>query len=214
MGDLIFECVGAEAERHAAVPTILLKLRITEPSGAAIHAIALHTQLRIETQRRHYAPAESDRLLELFGELSRWGDTLKPLHFTNLSTIVPAFTGSTTIDLPVPCTYDFEVTAAKYLQALDDGEIPLLLLFNGSIFARADNGFSVVPVPWHLEASYRLPVRVWRDVMDRYFPQSAWIRMRRETFDALQHYKARQALPTWDAALEALLARVAGEHGP
>ena len=38
----------------------------------------------------------------------------------------PASPASTEVDLPVTCTYDFEVAAAKYLHALDDGEIPLV----------------------------------------------------------------------------------------
>lgn len=206
MSDLVFECLGAKAERYAAAPTLLLNLRIAETTGAHLHGIALRCQIRIEPQRRHYAPAEADNLLELFGETSRWGDTLKPLLFTNVGLTVPAFTGSIEVDLPLPCTYDFEVTSTKYFHALADGEIPLLLLFSGTVFIRQETGFSVTPVPWHKEASYRLPVRVWQEMMDLHFPNSGWIRMRRETLDALQAFKARRAMTTWDEALEALLA--------
>ena len=67
------------------------------------------------------------------------------------------------------------------------------------------SGFSAEPVSWDREASYKLPVSVWRDVMDMYFPNSAWVRVRRDTLDDLQRYKARQALPTWDQAFERLL---------
>ena len=73
-----------------------------------------------------------------------------------ISLVVPGFRGSSTVSLPLVCTYDFEVIAAKYLQALDDGEIPLLFLWSGTIFARAgDGGFNVMPVPWEKEASFR-----------------------------------------------------------
>jgi len=209
MGDLVFECLDGKAERYAAVPTLLLRLRIAETDGAGIHAIALRCQVRIEAQKRRYAAAEADRLLDLFGETSRWGDTLKPLHFANLSQMVHGFDGSTDFDLAVPCTYDFEVAATKYLHALDDGEIPLLLLFSGTVFAKTENGFAVTQVPWHKEASYRLPARVWREMMDAYFPNGGWIRIRRETIDALQAFKARGAMTSWDEALEALLAGAA-----
>jgi hypothetical protein len=210
MTELVFDCMDVRPERYAASPTLSFRLRIAETSGEAVHAIALRCQIRIEPQRRRYSAEEADRLLELFGERPRWGDTLKPLQFAMVSAMVPGFTGATEIELPVPCTYDFEVASAKYLHALDGDEVPLLLLFSGTVFTKGETGFSVAQVPWHKEASYRLPARVWRELMDLYFPNEAWIRMRRETLDALQAFKARQALPTWDDALEALL-KQAGE---
>jgi hypothetical protein len=126
--------------------------------------------------------------------------------------MIPAFDGSTEIDLPLVCSYDFEVAAAKYFHALDDGEIPLLLLFSGSVFAHGEGGLSVDQVPWHREASFRLPVRVWRDVVDAYWPDSAWIRVRRDTFDALHRFKGREALTTWEETIEALLQRAGADE--
>ncbi len=213
MTDLVFDCVDAQPDRYAAVPTLQLKLRISETTGAQVHAIALRCQIRIEPQRRRYSPEEADGLLELFGEPPRWGDTLKPMQFATVSLMVPSFTGSTEIDLPVPCTYDFEVAASKYLHALGDGEVPLLLLFSGTVFTKGLSGFSVGQVPWHKEATYRLPVSVWREIMDRFFPGAGWIRVRRDTLDALQRFKAVRALTTWDDALEALF-KEAGEARP
>ena len=210
MSELVFECLDARPERYAAVPTIVLRLRLSEVTGERIHTIALRCQIRIEPQLRRYGPQEAERLADLFGETSRWSDTLKPLQFTNLSVMVGGFTGATEFDLPVPCTYDFEVVAAKYLHSLDDGEVPLLLLFSGTVFAKGNGGMTVEQVPWHKEASYRMPVKVWRELMDLYFPDSAWIRLRRDTLDDLQRFKARAALPTWDQALAVLLER-AGE---
>jgi hypothetical protein len=126
--------------------------------------------------------------------------------------MVPAFRGNVEVDLPVVCTYDFEVSAAKYFHSLEDGEIPLLFLFSGTVFEKRDSGLSVSQVPWHKEASFRLPVAVWKELMDLYFPESAWIRMRRDTLDALQAFKSRAVLPTWDDTLHTLLKR-AGEDG-
>ena len=143
--------------------------------------------------------------MELFGEPARWGDTLRTLLWTHASLMVPGFQNATVIDLPITCTYDFEVVAAKFLESLEDGEVPLGFLFSGTIFTRGQLGFSVEQIPWEKEATYRLPVRLWRDLMDRYFPGSAWIRLRRESFDALYRFKGRHALPTWDDAVESLL---------
>ncbi|CAN5661560.1 DUF6084 family protein [soil metagenome] len=205
MSELTFELINAKTDRFAAAPTIVVKLKITDLAGEPIHAMTLQCQVRIEVQRRQYSAIEADRLHDLFGETARWGETLKPLHFTTLSIVVPGFTGSTEIDVPIPCTYDFDVSCAKYFHALDDGEIPLIFLFSGSVFSNGTSGFSVARVPWDCEASYRLPVSIWREMMDQHFPNSAWIRVQRDTLDALQRFKSHQAMTSWDQALESLL---------
>jgi hypothetical protein len=205
VSELSIEVLDVRAEDYAAVPTLLLRLAITEAGGAPVHAIVLRAQIRIEPQRRRYSADEEARLLELFGEPPQWGDSLRPFLWTHVSTAVSGFTGRADVDLPVPCTYDFDVAAAKYLHGLGDGDVPLVLLFNGTVFFPRDGGVAVQPVPWHVEANYRMPVRVWRDLMDRYFPDGGWIRLSRETIDALSRYKAERALPTWEQAFELLL---------
>jgi hypothetical protein len=200
-----FAITGAHPEPHAVVPTLKFGLRIRDASGAPIHSILLRCQLQIEPRRRRHAAAEQERLSDVFGEPSRWGETLRPLLWTQTTLVVPAFEGSLDIDLPITCTYDFEVTSAKYLQSLDDGNVPLLFLFSGTVFAKAENGFRVRQVPWDQEASYRMPVAVWRGVMDAYFPESGWIRLRRQSLDALQRYRACHGLSSWEEAIEALL---------
>ena len=206
MADLIFGCTGATAERYAATPTLTFSLTITERSGVKVHAIALRCQIRIEPHRRRYTAAEAQRLHDLFGDPSRWAETVKPIQLATVTTMVPTFTAVTETDLQVPCTYDLEVTSARYLQGLDDGTIPLLLLFSGTVFVAQGDGFSVELVPWSAEASYRMPVSVWRDLVDVHFPNSAWLRCSRQTLDELSAFKSKRALPTWDATLEALLA--------
>ncbi|MCU1503121.1 MAG: hypothetical protein JWM12_2475 [Ilumatobacteraceae bacterium] len=205
MSDLQIEVLGTRAEPYAAVPTLMLRLELREPSGDPVHAIALRAQIRIEPQRRRYSPAERSRLLELFGEQPQWGETVRPFLWTHASAMLPGFTGRAEVDLPITCTYDFEVAASKYLHALGDGEIPLTLLFSGTVLAQRNGALAVQPVAWHVEAHHRMPVAVWRDVMDQYFPNSGWIRLRRETIDALTRYKAERAIPSWDDAFEMLL---------
>ncbi len=173
----------------------------------AVHACLLRCQLQIEPRRRLHAASEQTRLVDLFGEASRWRDTLKPLIWAHTTLIAPAFAQSVEIDMPVACTYDFEVAAAKYLDALRDGEIPLLLLFSGTIFYKAENGFRIEPIAWSQEAAYRLPVKLWRDAMNACFPDSAWIRVRRESLDALQRCRAQRGLANWDDLIGALIER-------
>jgi hypothetical protein len=210
MSPVSFDIVGARVEAYAAVPTLDLRLRIT--ARDPVHALALRCQIMIEPKRRHYGPDEERRLTELFGETPRWGETLRPFLWTNVSTVVTSFTDTTEIDLPIACTYDFEVAAAKYMHALDDGEIPIVAMFSGTVFARSVAGLSASPVSWSEEASYRLPVTLWRDMMDLYFPNSGWLRLRRETIDALHRYKTERALLSWDETFEQLL-KQAGEDG-
>jgi hypothetical protein len=214
MADLIFGCTGASADPYAVTPTLSFRLAITERSGVRLHAIALRCQIRIEPHRRRYSATEAERLHDLFGDTSRWADTVKPIQLATVMAMVPSFSDVTEIDLPVPCTYDLEVASARYLQGLDDGTIPLLMLFSGTVFVATETGFSVELVPWSAEASYRMPVTIWRDLVDAHFPGSAWLRCSRQTLDALSVYKARNALPTWDATLTALLATAGGPGEP
>jgi hypothetical protein len=210
---LAFEVVGAKAEPHAAVPTIMFKLRVEEADGFSVHALALRCQIRIEPQKRRYSSEEEERLYELFGETPQWGDSLRPFLWTHVATTIGKFDGTTEFDLPVECTYDFDIAGAKYLHALADGDIPLILLFSGTVYTRGDTGFSAEPLSWALESSYKMPVSVWRNMMDLYFPNSAWIRVQRDTLDDLQKFRAYRGLPTWDQVFETLL-KEAGEDGP
>ncbi|QBI53551.1 DUF6084 family protein [Streptomonospora litoralis] len=210
MSTLEFTCTGADTRRFAAAPTIDLHTRITDSSGSGVHTIVLQCLVRIQPRRRRYSDAEAEGLRDVFGETGEWARTMQALTLANTSVIVPAFTGATDVDVPLPCSYDFEVAAAKYLHALGDGDVPLLVQFSGTVFRKAPQGFTVEQVPWDLEAEHPLPVAVWRRTMDHYFPAGGWIRAHRDTVDALQSFKSRNALPTWDDALMRLLDK-AGE---
>ncbi|MDX8034922.1 DUF6084 family protein [Lentzea sp. BCCO 10_0856] len=206
MNPLHFECVGAQANPYAAVPAITLRLRITQGSGELVDAVALRCQIRIEPHRRRYAADEARRLVDLFGDTGRWARTLKPVSFATLSTMVPGFTGSTVIDLDVPCTYDLEVASTKYFNALDAGDIPLLLLFSGTVFGTHEGRMRVQQVPWSNEESFSLPVSVWRETVNLHFPGSAWLRVRQDTMDSLQRFRSEHAFANWDDTVAALLA--------
>jgi hypothetical protein len=204
--DLEFEVVGSAPVPYAVAPTLALKLRITNKEEERIDALQLNCQIRIEAQRRRYQPAEKERLFDLFGEPSRWSQTLRSLLWTHVNLNVQPFTGSTTVELPVPCTYDFNVLAGRYFYALEGEDVPLLLLFSGTIFFREDDGgLQVARVAWTKEASYQLPVATWKSMMELYYPNLAWLCLRRDVLDRLAAYKSRRGLPTWDQTLEALL---------
>lgn len=210
MPEFAFSCTGADPDLGSAVPAISLHLHISETTGVPVHALALRTQIRIEPLRRRYDDSEAAALSDLFGERSRWGTTLKPLQLGFVNQMVPTFTGETDVDVALPCSYDFDVAAHKYLYALDDGEIPLLMLFSGTVFTAEGNGFSVSLVPWDRETSYRLPVDTWKSTLELHFPGTAWMRLGRKTFDALHRYRCGAQLTSWDDAIDRLL-KEAGE---
>ena len=81
------------------------------------------------------------------------------------------------------------------------------MLFSGTVFWSVGDRLQVEPIAWHTEARYRLPVATWRDLMDKYFPNGGWLRLPHETIDALGAFKAREALPTFEQAIELLLRR-------
>src|SRR5271155_422852 len=135
MPSLEFKIESAESVPFAAVPMLAFRLRAENIShDAAIHSIALRAQIQIETQKRRYSPAEQDRLLDLFGEPVRWGQTLRPMLWTHADVTVPSFSDSIAADLRVPCSFDFNLAATKYFYGLSDGDIPLIFLFSGSCF--------------------------------------------------------------------------------
>ena len=205
MTALAFEVLDVRPQEHAAAPHLLFRLRVTETSGAVLHAIALRCQLRIEPQRRPYDAQEQEGLTDLFGTSDRYTTTLKPFLWTHATAMMQGFAGSTEVDLPVACTYDFDVSATKYLHALRGGDVPLVLLFSGTVFTRGATGFAVEQLSWSLEAPCRLPISVWRQLMDLYYPGSGWIRLERDTIDALLRYKSARGLTSWEQALAELL---------
>jgi len=206
--ELSFRVLGARAEPYAAGPTIVLRLQIDSPSTAPVHALVLRCQLRIEPQRRRYDSDEEARLYGLFGVPSGWGESLRPFLWTHVATTVSGFTGSTEIDIHVPCTYDMEVAATRYLHALGEGDIPVILLFSGTVFTKGEHGFVVEPVAWHAEAAHRLPAKVWREAMDALFPGCAWLRLRGEVLDELVHYQTKFGLASLEEAVVSLMAPI------
>jgi hypothetical protein len=210
MSDYRFSVLDIVAEPYAVAPQLTARLRVEETSGQRIHAIALRCQVRIEPQRRRYDEGEGDALRGLFGERERWADTLKPFLWMQCNTTVQGFTGATEADLALPCTYDLEVIGTRYLHALDAGDVPLTLLFSGTVFTRGETGFAVEQVPWTCEAKHSLPVAVWRQMIESYFPNTGWVRLDTDTLAALADYRSRHGMTSWDETMQKLLS-AAGE---
>jgi Family of unknown function (DUF6084) len=201
---LDFAVESAEAVRHAAAPTVAFALRIS--SDVAVRSAMLQAQIRIAAPDRLYDDETQERLRDLFGPPEGWGRTLRSLLWAHATVLVPPFERTTTVELPVPCTYDFEVAAAKYLHALRDGDVPLELLFSGTVFYAGEGGaLRTARISWASESAFRMPVSVWQEAVERAFPGSAWLRVRRDAFDRLAAYRRRRTLPTWEDVVDELL---------
>jgi hypothetical protein len=212
MPELRFQVEGVEPERFAPEPQLRFRLAVSEARAddaepTPIHSVLLRCQVRIEPGRRRYAAEEQARLLDLFGTPERWGQTLRPMPWAQVVTLVPAFRGEGTADLLVPCSFDFNLAATRYFAALEDGEIPLGFLFSGTIFYEGPEGtLQVAQIPWESESRFRLPEATWRAMMDLHHPNTAWVGLRRDVFDRLDRYRRLGGHPTWERALERLLA--------
>ena len=207
MPDLRFAIVSAEAVQNAAAPLLAFKLQINNaPAEETIHTVALRAQIQLEVTRRKYDSTEQARLQDLFGEPDRWGQTLRNMLWTHASMVVPRFTGSTMADLQVPCTFDFNVAATKFFHGVMNGDLPLCFQFSGTVFYQGgDQTLQVAPISWDKEAKYRLPVSVWKELIDAYYPNSAWLALQRDTFERLYQFKVREGIPTWEEAIERAL---------
>jgi hypothetical protein len=207
MPDLRLSIESVEAAKYAAAPLLVFKVRIAnEPAEEIVHTVVLRAQIQIEATRRKYDANEQARLLDLFGEPDRWGQTLRSMLWTHASVVVPRFNGTVLADIPVPCTFDFNVAATKYFHGVTSGDLPLCFQFSGTVFYQSEDGpLLVAPISWDKEAKYRLPVKVWKDLMDLYYPNSAWLALQRDTFEKLYQCKVREGIPTWEEALERAL---------
>jgi Family of unknown function (DUF6084) len=204
VSELGFSVTEIVPERYAASPMLSARIHVTEATGAVVHAMALRCQVRIEPQRRRYDEAV-EGLSDLFGGRERWATTLKSLLWMHTSTMVQGFSDAIDIELPLPCSYDFDVAATKYLHAIGSGEIPLSFLFNGTVFTRGATGFEVEQIPWHTDIEFRMPAATWRDAIDLFFPNAGWIRADRSSIAALDRFRTDHGLTGWEETISALL---------
>jgi hypothetical protein len=201
--DVTFAVRDAAPLEYAAVPTLRFAVEVT--AALDVRSIVLDVQIQIAARRRPYDASVHDRLFELFGPPDAWGTTLRTLPWTRMTVVVPPFEQRTVVDLHVPCSYDLEVVASRYFDALDGGEVPLEFLFSGTVFYGAP--LQAARLSWNSEAEYRLPVRVWKETMARHFHDTAWLRVRKDRFDRLVSYKSRRALASWEDVVDELLER-------
>jgi len=205
MPDLAFQILGVEPAVRGLAPQLHFKLRITAPEGETVEAMILQVQIQIQSARRHYNTAEKEKAGELFGSPERWGETLRNKLWTIVNTTVGRFAGATEAVLSVPCTFDLNVIATKYFTALEEGDVPLLFLFSGTVFHNVGSRLQVEQISWNKETAWRMPLEAWREMMDHHYPNTAWITLDRDLFERLHAFKRHTGAVSWDQAIGCLL---------
>jgi hypothetical protein len=198
-----FEVVGAAHKPYAAAPTILFTVAAREPTFEVL-SMALTAQVMIDPARRGYDPGTRERLAELFGPPASWTPSTQGLAWARVTANVPGFSGETRFTLELPCTYDLEVAAAKYLYSLLDGVVPLSFHLNGTVFYLDQDRVQMVPLPWTTTAQHAMPVSVWRAMIAEHYPGGGWIRLGADTLEALNAVRADRGL-TFDVCIRELL---------
>jgi hypothetical protein len=99
------------------------------------------------------------------------------------------------------------VAATKYFHGLASGEIPLNFLFSGTTFFRdVEGAVQVAPISWEQESRFRLELATWREVIEMYYPNTAWMCLRRDVFERLYKAKVDGGITSWEQLIEDLLA--------
>jgi hypothetical protein len=216
MPDLDFQVTGLEPDARGLTPLLNFSVDVTNsPADEAIQAVTLQAQIQIQATRRTYTAPERDKLSDIFGPPEQWGQTLRTQFWTHAQTVVRPFSGKTKTTLPIPCTFDLNVLAAKYFYALEDGDVPLIFLFSGTVFYQNGEGrLQVAQVSWNKESLFRLPVKTWRELIDHHYPNVAWLTLHRDVFERLYAFRRARGLTGWDETIDALLAAQLEETRP
>jgi hypothetical protein len=201
-----FTVIGARADTVAASPTVIFSLKVKEPSEREIYTIALSTQILVDPTGRGYDKQAREALSDLFGPPEGMVGSLQSLVWGRVDVLAPSFTDEAIFELPVPCTYDLEVSSAKYFASLRDGVVPLDFHFSGTIFYRGElDRLQLTQVPWSCTARYRMPVSVWREAIAARFARTGWVRLQEETIGRLRRRQAERGSPSLDALMAELL---------
>ena len=206
----IFTILDVAAVDHAATPTLRFAAHVSDPAGREVYAIALSTQILIDPAQRTYDDETRARLVELFGAPERWAATTHAFQWARIDVLVSSFTGATSFEVEVPCTYDLEVAATKYFYSLPDGQVPLTFNFSGMVLYRgATDRMQIAPVPWSCSSRWRMPVEAWKRAIADQYPGGGWIHLTPETLEALRVRKAADGAISFNACVRQLL----GEDG-
>ena len=100
---------------------------------------------------------------------------------------------------------DFDAAASRYCAAIDDGVLPLLLLFSGTVLLSTPQGVRVDPVAWSAEARFDLPLSTWRAALDGFAPGAQALLLSRDVLARLERFRVASSSATLEQALDRLV---------
>jgi hypothetical protein len=202
-----FRIAAAAPVPFAALPLVAFTVEATNGDrDRHVQSGLLRCQIQIDAAARSYDAEEARGLRDLFGEGPVWGRAVRRLLWTQATAIVPAFSDRCTFDVHAPCPYDLAIGSASYLRALPRGEVPIAILFSGTLFSSAPGGgLEASPVPWTSEARFAMPVSVWQETVDHHYAGSAPLSLSRDLLERLSQYRTRAGVATLEQAVDHLL---------
>jgi hypothetical protein len=208
MPELRFTVRGVHAAVESALPGIELSLAVENLSASElIHGALLRCQVFIDAPRRHYTPAEAERLSDLFGARREWHRTLQRFCWATEPLLCPSFTGAATLALAIPCPLDPEGRVGKYLWALEAAAIPIVIALAGTVFhAAPERAVSATPLPWNTELVYPLPLAPLAELR-RARGGRCRLELSEHVFERLYEFQRAQLLTSWDDTISRLIER-------
>lgn len=205
MPEFRFLVEGLQPAPRTLTPALRMELRVVNGSPEPVEAIWLRCTVQIEPAQRGYSADEAVKLAGLFGAPERWSETLRPFLWQEVALMVPGFTGTTVCELLLPCSLDLALAGSQYCESLTGGHVPLRLLFSGVALLRGPAGVQAAPIPWDIEARYRMPAAAWQAALEAVWPERRWLGLTPEVFARLLAFRAAGGHPSWERTMEALL---------
>ena len=208
MPDLSFQVEGVEVVANAATPLLAFKLRLSDANPEqTIHTVALRCQIQLEVTRRKYTAEDQERLARSVWRTQPLGpDPAKSfvdarqsgrafVHREQPWSIFPCRVRSISMWLPPNISTGWRTGKCRF--ACSSAAPFSMPVREGSL--------QVAPISWDKEARFKLPVKIWRDMMESYYPNSAWLCLHKDAFDRLYQYKVTHGIPTWEEVLESII---------
>ena len=205
--------LGAADRARGGADAALPRPRSTEARGGASSRSRSRALITIEPAKRAYDDATASAWSSSSASPSAGRRRPRSFRWAQADALVPAFDGRDRVRAracPAPTTSSSPPPSTS--TGSPDGEAPLRFHFNGTVFYEADDGrMQIVQVPWDRSAALRDAGRgLAGDDRRRTTRTAAGCRCTPRRSSGCERLKAERGLPTFDAAVDELLADEGG----
>ena len=126
----------------------------------------------------------------------------KKLYWGSTNVVVGSFSAPSpaSCKLRLSCGYDANLSVAKYLETVSEGEIPLELNFDGICFW-GGNSQNIS----RRTKDTTIPTSTWRSLVLAYYRNARWIMITSETLKTLEEFRDKWQLHTHDEVIKELI---------